>query len=320
MKTGRLIKRSLIFTFCLATLVACSDDDEPLNQQLLTDQGIIEDFLSTNNITAEKSDRGFYFRPLVTNESGEAVQNNDIVSVYYNLSILNGQVIHSVEAPDDPVQILFGGLLVIPAGLELALEEMRVGETYEFFIPSDLSYSNYSYQSLIPALGITRLEIEVVRIDDVESQKATEKDRILQYLEAQGLQGAEAKEDGLYYVQTEAGTGDPPNNRQLISVNYTGTLLDGFKFDSSFDRNEPFNFQVGAGQVIQGWDLGFKDLTVGEKGFLLIPSHLAYGPNIYITPPVIIEDLINQGSLRPFPSEIPPYATLVFEVEVVDFL
>ncbi|MDD5749595.1 MAG: FKBP-type peptidyl-prolyl cis-trans isomerase [Patescibacteria group bacterium] len=82
-----------------------------------------------------------------------------------------------------------------------------------------------------------------------------------------------------------------------ITVHYTGTLTDGSKFDSSLDRGEPFTFTLGSGQVIAGWDQGLTSMKVGEKRKLTIPYDLAYGER-------------GQGS-------IPPYATLIFEVELI---
>ena len=104
---------------------------------------------------------------------------------------------------------------------------------------------------------------------------------------------------GLKYYDTVVGTGASPKLGQTVSVRYTGTLLDGTKFDSSYDRGQaPFTFTLGAGQVIPGWDEGVATMKVGGKRRLVIPSTLAYGAN----PPTPV---------------IPPNATLVFDVELV---
>ncbi|MFZ3301909.1 MAG: FKBP-type peptidyl-prolyl cis-trans isomerase [Microgenomates group bacterium] len=94
------------------------------------------------------------------------------------------------------------------------------------------------------------------------------------------------------------GTGAEAVAGKLISVHYTGTLTNGTKFDSSKDRGEPFEFTLGAGQVIQGWDKGFAGMKIGGKRKLTIPSDMGYGA---------------QGA----GGVIPPNATLIFEVELL---
>jgi len=94
------------------------------------------------------------------------------------------------------------------------------------------------------------------------------------------------------------GTGDMAESGKKVTVNYLGTLIDGTKFDSSYDRNEPFSFNLGAGEVIVGWDQGVVGMKVGGKRKLTIPSDLAYGDN-------------------GIPGAIPGKATLIFEVELL---
>jgi len=105
-------------------------------------------------------------------------------------------------------------------------------------------------------------------------------------------------ENKLIIVDEIIGTGAEAVVGKKITVNYSGTLTDGTKFDSSYDRGTPFSFNLGAGEVIKGWDQGFAGMKVGGKRKLTIPSDLAYGPN-------------------GIPGAIPGGATLIFEVELL---
>ena len=106
-------------------------------------------------------------------------------------------------------------------------------------------------------------------------------------------------DSGLKYSDLKVGTGDKAKKGDTVEVHYTGWLLDGTKFDSSRDRNQPFSFPLGAGQVIKGWDEGVAGMKVGGKRTLIVPPALGYGAR-------------GAGGV------IPPNATLKFDVELLD--
>jgi len=111
--------------------------------------------------------------------------------------------------------------------------------------------------------------------------------------------GFDETDSGLRYKIIQKGNGTSANKGDTVSVHYKGQLADGTVFDSSYKRNKPLDFQVGVGQVIAGWDEGICLLNVGDKARLVIPSDLGYGS-------------AGAGGV------IPPNATLVFDVELID--
>jgi len=102
----------------------------------------------------------------------------------------------------------------------------------------------------------------------------------------------------LEIIDHEVGTGTEATNGKTVSVHYTGTLTNGSKFDSSLDRNSPFQFVLGGGMVIKGWDQGVLGMKVGGKRRLTIPPDLGYGA-------------------RGYPPVIPANSTLIFEIELL---
>ena len=108
-----------------------------------------------------------------------------------------------------------------------------------------------------------------------------------------------SSENELKITINKEGSGDRAEIGMSVSVHYTGKLEDGTVFDSSVPRGQPFTFTLGAGQVIKGWDLGVEGMTIGEKRNLVIPPHLGYG-------------------IRGAGATIPPNATLIFDVELLE--
>lgn len=131
----------------------------------------------------------------------------------------------------------------------------------------------------------------------LEEESKAAQGKFLEYVKAT-FPTAKSTPSGLHYIIEKEGTGAMPVKGSKVSVHYAGFLTDGQKFDSSYDRNQPIEFQLGIGQVIPGWDEGIMLLKVGTKAKLIIPSTLGYGTR-------------QAGP-------IPPNSTLLFDVELLE--
>ena len=169
----------------------------------------------------------------------------------------------------------------------------------------DQIQNNDKIQSIsIEKIGKLAIKWDSVKVfDDYFKNKEIEKDKIKK-LELDKIisitKGMEKTKSGLFHLIENKGNNDFPSIGSTVSVHYTGKLVDGTIFDSSYQRNNPISFVLGKGQVIEGWDEGLLKMAKGGSGKFIIPSNLAYGEN-------------GAGGI------IPPNSTLIFDLELIDF-
>ena len=184
---------------------------------------------------------------------------------------------------------------------EEGLSLMSAGDSAIFYMNTDSIFVGpmaAQRPPFLPEGSKVKVGVNLFEITSLKEMKENQAADLKKYAKDKKLGDVKTTESGLMYVITSEGTGSRPAAGAEIEVHYTGTLLNGTKFDSSVDRGEPFKFQVGQGMVIKGWDEGLQLLKEGSKAVLLIPSDLAYG---------------DMGS----PPTIPAAAPLVFEVELI---
>jgi len=220
--------------------------------------------------------------------TGEAPQPGQIVAVHYRGTLADGSEFDSSYSRGEPIRFPLGQGQVIP-GWDEGIALMRKGGKARLIIPPDLGYGASGYPPVIPANATLTFEVELVDILPGAPAAPTSVDAGDYTTTANGLK----------YYDFEVGTGAEATSGKQVTVHYTGWLENGTKFDSSLDRGDPFVFQLGAGQVIRGWDEGVAGMKVGGKRQLVIPADLAYGER-------------GAGG-----GIIPPGATLVFEVELL---
>ncbi len=291
MKNFGLASGLILLTF----LSGCFNEDIPdPSVQLALDIQKIEKHLQDNNITNFVKDASGVFYVIQQQGPGALPLNQQHVNLTYGVKLLNSTTT-LFEQTSIPVFLTVGKINI--AGLSVALPKLAEGTKATIYIPSGLAYGTNALTD-IPANSNLVFDVEIfdVAVDAAEIL-AVQEVTIDNYLEDEAITEVLTDPSGLRYVITKEGTGDKPTLANSISVKYKGTLLrDGKKFDES---TEPRTFALAG--LIEGWQIAFPLLKKGSEATLYIPSGLGYGAT---------------GS----GVAIPPYAILVFEVELIDVL
>lgn len=296
------MKQNLLLTIPAAAMLLASCDNSKFEGYKMADNGLHYKFYvqSDTSRTPAEGD-GIAFRYVIKKYS------NDSTLVDSKAVSRDGTGITKFLLPKSSFR----------GSIEDALMMMHAGDSASFIISADSFFLKTNKMNALPpyikpgenlavfvkmATITTRKEIEEQqKVAQAEMQKDMQKRQLdetplmMKYLTENKINVKPTK-SGLIYIETKKGSGPKPKDGDEVSVNYIGTFLDGQPFDQS--RGEPIKVGIGTGLVIPGWDEALQLMNKGAVAKLIIPSNLAYGPQG------------NQG--------IPPYATLVFTVEVVD--
>jgi peptidylprolyl isomerase len=226
---------------------------------------------------------------LIEDGQGPAPQVGDVVSVHYRGQLEDGTEFDNSFTRGEPIRFALGQGRVIP-GWEEGIALMKEGGKARLIIPPDLAYGAAGAGGVIPPNATLTFEVELVSVEPGSPAAPTQVEPS-DYTET---------ETGLRYYDLQVGDGATAEAGKTVTVHYTGWLENGQKFDSSIDRGEPFALTVGEGRVIAGWEEGVAGMQVGGKRQLVVPPELGYGA-------------AGAGS-----GVIPPNATLIFEIELLD--
>ncbi len=232
---------------------------------------------------------GLQFIELVPG-AGELAKPGDLVKVHYRGTLADGTEFDSSYGRGEPIEFVLGQGQVIP-GWDEGVAMLRKGGKATLIIPPNLAYGEGGAGGVIPPNATLTFEVELV---DFSAGPPPPPEAPTTLDES----AFTTTPSGLKYAELAPGTGAKAAAGQQVSVHYTGWLTDGTMFDSSLSRGQPFEFTLGQGQVIKGWDEGVAGMQVGGKRQLVIPASIAYGDR-------------GAGNV------IPAGATLVFEVELL---
>jgi FKBP-type peptidyl-prolyl cis-trans isomerase len=230
---------------------------------------------------------GLKYIMVVSNKANPQPSTGDKVTVHYTGYFTDGKIFDSSVERGQPFQFNVGKHMVIP-GWDEGIALLHKGDKARLIIPYQLGYGEGGHGP-IPAKATLVFDVELI---DIEAKKPVKP------FEITGKETITTA-SGLKYIVVNKGSGAKAEPGKTVKVHYTGYFDDGSIFDSSVERGQPFEFPLGQGRVIKGWDEGIALMNVGDKLRLIIPYNLAYG---------------EAGR----PPQIPPKATLTFDVELVE--
>ena len=275
---GNFMKSILIVLFSVVLIFGCSNSPDSVT---------LKSGLKYNEVkvgTGAEAKNGdlieIHFKGWVIKDS------SDLFSDWSVDSTKKADLIADSYAMNQPMKFVLGTESFIK-GSEEGIVGMKSGGQRTIIIPANLGYGAEGMGPIPPNSSI-RVLIELVSTKEATVAKMWDVDSTL----------FKTTKSGLKYAIIKEGEGELVGKDKQATVHYSGFLLDGSKFDSSVERDEPFTFVAGVGQVIPGWDEGVQLMKKGSKARLIVPANLAYGDR----------DL----------GKIPPNSTLIFDVEVLD--
>lgn len=245
---------------------------------------------------------------------GRFAKAGDIMKVFFTFSTLEGDTLLDFSS-GKPYELVFGDM-ALGQGFYEGLSLVTKGGNAEFVIPSSLAWGADGFQGVILPYTPFRFDLEVVDImtsDEYEEEQAAimekqekenarrlqeEPARIAKYIKDNNI-NAESKTSGLYYIETETGSGESVQDDDVVIVHYTIYNLDGTLIESSYDYNQPIPFVYGKNQMIPGIEEAVGYMKVGGKSRIIVPSKLGFGD-------IMIDE------------NLPANSTLIIDLEFVD--
>ncbi len=283
----------------------------------------------------KKTENGLYVKFYKQNEKGVKPKESDVVKVVLLYKTNKDSILFDSKQNPNGTDFIEFPLAkpTFKGSFEDALSMMSAGDSASFLINADSLFLKTFGSKEVPAFIEKKSMLNfVVKLEKITSKEEAEKENtkkmeekkammeslknnepstLAKYLEENKIT-VKPTLSGLYYIEKTPGNGTKPTKGSKVKVNYTGRLLDGSVFDTSdeaaaklagvFDQRRPYQpieFPLGEGKVIPGWDEGISLMSIGTKGQLIIPSSIGYG---------------EQGA-----GPIPPFSTLVFDVELISF-
>lgn len=276
------------FIFTLAFIAGCRDNDSEKPSQAAIDDAAIREYLSANQLQAQKDPSGYYYIPLVENPDGQRISEGQVASIYYKISLLDGKTLETRQSVNSqPLKFVhaWGGL--VPEAINYGVSKMKTGEKYRFLIPSGLAFGDFYSIGYLGSNEVISAEVELVKVETAAEHAETEKDTILQYLASKNITQYSALPSGVYKYTIVHGNGQNPTPGKIVQVvlkrkylneqpagKLVGATSDTVNLYLPVGQND---YVEGLSRATEGLKEGLLHMNVGEEAAILTPSRLAFG-------------------------------------------
>ncbi len=314
-----LLYAAVILLISPVLFTSCLKDDSDYDKQVKIDDQIIQDYLTLNTISAQKHYSGIYYRKITENNTGTSLTKNNVVSFYYTIQRIqpasssshfpDAGPIESIsrENGDKPLQFALMTNTMIPQGLDYGISLMKVGEKYQFFIPSYLAYGSYSCP-LFPANSNFIVEIEVVGVNTETEIDEIQHDSIQDYVNVK-YPAHQEMTSGLFFVDSIPGTGEKPGFGSIVEIDFTRKYLDESIIKSVIGST----FHLDNMKAVRGLEEGIKEMKEGGSAIMIMPSKLGFGASLCIVPQNARKELLDDNLIS---AEVEPYSILKYVVKL----
>jgi len=294
------ILKSASFILMAMSLNACFGPMESeVDKAIERDDQILQAYIDKNNITAQKTQMGYYYNKVLEQDGATQITNNSILGIYYIIKNIDGQLIASYAPEDGPPKLFHHGEAgLVPRVINVASGLAREGEEIKLYSPSYLAYGNYGFQQLILPNSNLDINVTFAKIYTVEELKELEDQRILEYLAANELEDFTKTENGIYIRVIEPGDLDSIASKQgsILRLNFEMFHVnDTEPFAKASNETGAASITVGAQSNLKFLNTALLNLHNNSKVEILAPSHLAYGATVQIIPQEIRADLFEKG-------------------------
>ncbi|MCK9627483.1 MAG: FKBP-type peptidyl-prolyl cis-trans isomerase [Bacteroidales bacterium] len=312
-----LLYAVIILLISPVLFTSCLKDDSDYEKQVKIDDRIINTYLTNHNIQAQKHYSGIYYRKIKENITATSLTRYNVVSFYYTIYrldegmyyITSQQPIQSISKAngDKPLQFCLLSNTMVPQGLDYGISLMKVGEIFEFYIPSYLAYGSYGC-SLFPANSNFVVVVEVVGVDTETGVEHNQLDSIQNYANIK-YPNHQKLESGLFFIDSLPGTGENPGTQSRVEVDFTRKYLD----DSIIKSVIGSSFYLDNLQAVKGLEEGLKLMKEGGSAIMIMPSKIGFGESLCIVPQKARKELLEDKLIS---AEVEPYSILKYVVKL----